>query len=602
MHRLLILALFCATLLLRLPQTLACGGYEITGIDRMVEFADVVVSGRVKNVDDLGNNFILKVERYFKGSGSAYLPIVGTRPAWFYADTVRNYSNGCYNVRQKFEFREDDYGYFALMARSDATFYYWFESVWIPGEEFYERTNTVLFRYEPRSEDSVAFFPYGRPELELESPLPVRQFESLLLKLSDQSQAAAPKSQSYPLMRFLYLTTESGERYRLNPDYSVTHLDPEKFPVAISNDGSHIMFRLDYDELAIQYMDRVKKAIHPCAYCEALGNLSVGSGRTLSTGDYSTNGWLEPIKGWYARFSPDSNFVAVQESDRLVIYMLDNWMHEQYGYGQEMRLTVVAGQTVWWHPHYTETWDHYLEDREPLEWSADSTTLAYQDERGIWRWDIFEETHPQLALATNYGNRLLDISRSGRYVRYGHDETWSLIDVTNGESYERAIATPDERNLIFIKPAFPKHTVTVAAGRKSYARDTSRRCRAPLTQCPINVTFAEEPIEVFEYQPGWLGLVSSSGIMIFPWQLAMEEGGLNVATEREQTIKAFDFDGKNGIPAIAFDAYSISFHFSDRYSRMRPDYGRFNAVNLENELDSPIVDLEWGQPIFYEGR
>ena len=100
MHRLLILALFCATLLLRLPQTLACGGYEITGIDRMVEFADVVVSGRVKNVDDLGNNFILKVERYFKGSGSAYLPIVGTRPAWFYADTVRNYSNGCYNVRQ----------------------------------------------------------------------------------------------------------------------------------------------------------------------------------------------------------------------------------------------------------------------------------------------------------------------------------------------------------------------------------------------------------------------------------------------------------------------------------------------------------------------
>ena len=90
--------------------------------------------------------------------------------------------------------------------------------------------------------------------------------------------------------------------------------------------------------------------------------------------------------------------------------------------------------------------------------------------------------------------------------------------------------------------------------------------------------------------------------MIFPWQLAMEEGGLNVATEREQTIMAFDFDGKNGIPAIAFDGYSISFHFSDRYSRMRPDYGRFKAVNLENELDSPIVDLEWGQPIFYEGR
>ncbi len=600
MRKMLILVIFCATVFQTMPTAYACGGYEVTGIERMIEFSDVVVSGRVEFVDDLGNNFIMKVDRYFKGSGGAYLPVVSTSPSIFYGDAVRNYSNGCFNVRQTYEFREDDYGYFALMEGSAATFGYWFESVWIPGEEFYERTDTVPFGYGPRPENSIAFFPHRQSELGVESPLSSAEFERLLLRISDQAHATAPQGQSYPLMRFLNIRTVSGERYRLNPDYSVTHLDPTESPIEISSDGSHVLFRLDIDELAVQYVARIKKAIHPCAYCEGIGRLSVGGGSALSTGDYSTDGWLEPFEGWYARFSPDSNFLAVQESDRLVIYMLDNWRDELYGYGQEMSMEIVAGHTVWWYPRYEELWDRYLADHEPLEWSEDSTTLAYQDERGIWHWDIFEEAHPQLVLSTDHSSTLLDVSRSGRYVRYRHDDTWSLLDVISGESYERAIASPDERNRIFVKPKFDVDTVTVAAGRESYTRHTYRRCRAPLSQCSVNLTFPEMPIEVFEYQPGWMGLVSHARVMIFPWQLAMEEGRLSVATQDEQEINAFDFDDRNNIPALGIDDYRISFHFHDKFSRMRPDYLRYAAVNLESELDSPIVELEWGQSVFFE--
>ena len=600
MRKFLLLSLIFASLLTSLPEASACGGFEITGFEHVVEFSDVVVSGRVDYVDDLGKNFILNADRYYKGSGGAYIPVVSTRPSSFYGDAVRNYSNGCYNVRPTFEFREGDYGYFALVEGSAATYGYWFESVWIPGEEFYERIDAAPFGYESRPENNIAFISYRQSELGVESPLSTEEFELLLLKLSGRTQEVEPQGLSYPLMRFLNIRTESGERYRLNPNYSVTHLDPAKSPIAISNDGSHVLFRLDSDELAVQYMARVKKAIHPCAYCVGIGSLRVGGGSALSTGDYSTDGWLHPFKGWFARFSPDSNFIAVQESDRLVIYMLNNWHIEQYGYGQEMSLEIVAGQTVWWHPRYEESWNRYLVEREPLEWSADSTTLAYQDDRGIWHWDLFEETHPQLVLPTDHSSTLLDISLTGRYVRYEHDESWSLLDVISGESYERAIAAPDERNRIFVRPAFPDDTMTVAAGRESYTRDTYRRCQAPLSNCPIHVTFPDLPFRTFEYQPGWMGLVSHANVKIFPWQLAMEEGRLYVATQHEEQINAFDYDDRNNIPAIGFDDYWISFRFHDKFSRMRPDYRRYSAVNLETELDSPIIELEWGQPVFYE--
>ena len=589
MRTLLLLAFIVSGFFFPAAQVLACSyGGDQGSMERYIELADLVVSASVEFVDELGKNGVLQVDRYFKGSGGEFLPLVYFRPAVFYADTVRDYDNGCLTIGPwGVELSEGESGYFALYANGDGTYDYSSVTMWIPGD-------IDRYGYQWPTDGMVDFYIDSRSEWYAEAPLPIPDFEALLLEMSKQEETVVPDDGKYPLMRFLNITTESGKRYRLNPDFSVTWLDPDKWPIAISNDGSHLMFRLEMDELGFQYLSLVRKELHPCPYCQPLGSAIVGGGRALSTGAYSNDGWLEPVKGWHATFSPDSNFVAVQERNDLLIYMFDNWSLAEYEYGRLMGMEVVAGQRVWWHLSFV--W------AEPLAWSADSTTIAYQDSRGIWHWDFFEETHPQLVLPGDGSNELLDISNSGRYIRYSHDESWSLIDVESGKTYERAIATPDERNLIFVQPSYPKGTVTLFSGRENHYRKAWRTCHAPLSDCPIHVVYPYNPIDIFEYQPGWIGLVSRRDIQLFPWYLSMEEGRLHVGAEPPQAINAFDYDKMYNRPAIAYGDYKLGLSFSWDYSKMLSEEARYEFLDLQNYLDSPIVDLEWGQPVFLDRR
>ena len=447
-----------------ISEALACGGRTGYSLDYVMEYSDLVVSARVDTVDALGENAILHVDRYFKGIGGEYLAVVGTRPAWFFGDTLRDYTNGCYTIGTwGFKFRKDSVGYFALYARHNGTYSYSGASVWILGDVHPSRklksTDGLI--------DIDAFIP---DEYEIENPLPASEFESFLLRQSQRSDTSDPESGAYPLMRFLHITTESGKRYRLNPDRSLAYLDPARSPEAVSKDGSHVMFRLDYDELGFQYINRVKKDFHYCAVNLCLGSAAVGGG-ALSTFEYSVHGWLKPVKGWYARFSPDSNFVAVRERYRLVIYMFDNWVEEIYGYGQHIGMTEIGNQTLWGVPF----------DERSLVWSADSTALAYQDDRGIWYWNIFRDASPRLVLVTDRSKRLIDLSAYGHYLRYRQEDSWVLIDVEHGDAYERAVATPDERNIIFVRSSYPEGTPTVSLGHDGQGWDSRHSCRAPLS-------------------------------------------------------------------------------------------------------------------------
>ena len=586
-----VIALFACLLLIHLPSASACSRFEVTPIENMVEFSDLVISASVDYADEFGQNIILKVDRYFKGSGGKYLPVVFYRPAVYYADAVRDYDNGCLDLGHwSRRFQKDQYGYFALHANGDGTYDYYYESVWIP-EDLSENGKLES------TAGLVEFFLHWQSEIELKSPAPVDEFEDLLLQLSGAGNTTQPQAGNYPLMRFLNITTESGKRYRLNPDYTVTLLDPDKWPIAISNDGSHLMFRLEMDELGFQYLALVKKEHHPCPFCQPLGSAAFAGGTALSVGAYSHNGWLAPVNGWHGTFSPDSNFVAVQERNELLIYMFDNWSSPGEGeqHGQSMSMKVVAGQRVSWDPFF---------GAEPLVWSADSTTISFQDYRGVWHWDLFEEMHPQLILPDADGETLLDISSSGRYIRYSQENSWSLLDVESGETFKNAIATPDERNVIYVRSSYPKGTVTAKPGRENDSRKHWRQCLAPLSKCPIHIISKYRPVEFFEYQPGWIGLVSRAQIQMFPWHLSMEEGMLRVAADPPERIAAFDYDSNYNRPAIAYGEYTIGLSFSWNYGfaknmKVEDDY---SPIFLREHLDSPIAEVEWGQPVFLDRR
>ncbi len=570
---------------LSLSQALACGGSEGSYLDQVMELSDLVVAARVDFVDALGENAILHVDRYFKGNGGEYLAVVGTRPAWFVGDTLRDYANGCFNIGAwGFKFRKDSSGYFALYAGLNGTYYYSESSVWILGDVHPSRKLES-------TEGLIEIDSFIPDEYEMDHLQSAVDFERFLLQQGNRSEPSAPVPGAYPLMRFLNITTESGERYRLNPDRSLRYLDPTRLPEAESNDGSHIMFRLDHDRLGFQYMIREKKPFHNCAANLCLGMPEVGGG-AHSTVDYSTTGYLEPIEGLYALFSPDSNFIAVQERERLVVYMFENWTEEKYGYGQHMGMKSVAEQTLWHKADISEM---------PMQWSADSTTLAYQDDAGIWHWDIFEETHPRLVLLTEDDERLLDVSRSGRYVRYSDSDSWYLINVESEDIHERAIATPDERNIIFIRPDYPDGFPIESTESDRYGEDSRRGCNAPLMQCPVHFIFDEQLIDYFEYRPGWLGLVSPQSISFYPWYHSSKNSRFfahinNVSYER--SIAAFDYDNMYGRPAVAVGDYKIDLGYIPDLSLNSAKEERSDFVDLSEHLDSPIVDLEWEQPVF----
>ena len=586
--------IFClalsAAIVIPAVRTVACSyGGDGTGMERYIELADLVVAANVDYVDDSGKNAILKAERYFKGSAGPYLSLVYARPAVYYADSTRDYDNGCLNLGPGgIELKKGDNGYFALYANGDGTYDYGGATMWMPGD-------VDRYGYDGPREGMVDFQIHWQSGLQVEAPLPVAEFEALLLRMTGREEPLSPGTGRYPLLRFLNIRTESGQRYRLNPDFSVTGLDPDKWPIAISNDGSHVMFRLARDELGIQYLALVKKELQWCPACEPLGSANVGGAPGVAS--YRHNGWLAPVKGWQAQFSPDSNFLAVQEGTRLVIYMFHNRDRPGPGeqHGQLMGMDPVASAAVRWDPST---------GAEPMVWSADSTTIAYQDSRGIWRWDLFEETRPQLLLPDSEDLSLLDISRSGEFIRYSQGETWRLLDVGTGEILERALATPDERNVIIIRNRFPEGTVSVRPGRANIRRSERRQCQAPLSNCPIHMISRFRPFEFFEYQPGWVGLVSRGQIQLYPWYLAMEESHLRVAADPPVSIVAFDYDALYNRPAFAYGAYTIGLQFSwnagsSRRMRVADDY---DPVHLRRHLDSAIADVEWGQPVFFNRR
>ena len=571
MRRIMFLAICLIILFALVPQAFACGGGEVTPIEHMVEYSDLVVSGRIVFVDDIGGNFVLHVDRYYKGSGGQFLSIVNIRPAFYYADTARDYEHGCGNLGYwGRKFRQGQSGYFALQSDHDGTYYYYYESVWLPGD-------VHSYRQLDTPDDYVEFITSYHSDYDFESPALVNEFEEILLLLTGNEQAAPPVGDHYPLMRYLNITTESGKRYRLNPDRTVTWLDPARYPIAISNDGSHVMFRLAEDELAIQYLSLEIEELARHSDCEPFACAAVDRDSAL------------PVKGWHAQFSPDSNFVAVQDRSELLIYMFNNWMMDEYGYGRLMGMEAVAGQRVQWHPQYGE---------ESMAWSADSSTIAFQDSRGIWHWDIFEETHPQLVLAASEDEALLDISRSGRYIRYSDNGSWRLLDVETGKTRERAIAAPDESSLIVFRFGKPSYLVAGFSGKRMTGG--WRKCMAPLSNCPVLIQAAYVPFKFFEFQPGWIGLAARGGVQVYPWHLAMEEGHMTILVDTPTSIIAFDYDELYNLPATAYGDYIITFGFSTDLKKGPNEEGFYAPINLRLALDSPIVDIEWGQPVFYQ--
>jgi len=241
-------------------------------------------------------------------------------------------------------------------------------------------------------------------------------------------------------------------------------------------------------------------------------------------------------------------------------------------------------------------------------WSADGSTLAWKDRTGIWRWNIFDEESPQQILTADEIDEqdmnfpaLLDLSTYGRYVRVGQPDTWTLIDSTNGQTFTNAIAAPSEQFLIFFSDG---------NGEIRDWSSESSRCEPPLRETCAVYLDTPNLQDMFPYQLNLIGRIACSDeseacmIDAVSWHPSIGETGYIGGRYIQEVISDFrqiTYDAQYNQPALLVGDYHIYFDFYSDYYLQEEEYRPYlDIVDLEDQVDSPITHIEWGQPIFYD--
>ncbi len=522
----------------------ACTGRPYAAEMSDIHEFDLCVRATVIEWDDRGFNAILRADAYYKGEGPRLLVVKRHLPALESVTVRRGYSNGCLGNGGGQRYHKEMSGYFGLKSNHDGTYTDWHfgSSLFIPWDG--------VIRY---------FEDYEWKEI-AES-----EFIAKLLKLGGRDAPVDPiveEVQRYPLMRYLMITTENGTRYQVNPDRSVKTL-PASAPFAMSPDGAHWALRLDEDTLGI--------------------------GRPYTRQGNPSVPYFSEVSGRDLLFSNDSNMAAVWDESQLSIYLFSIADFNYRGGGMGMdRIAVVDINAIG-------------RSAPRVIWSADSTTLAWQDASGIWRWNLYEEEQPTLAVA-DHDCHLIDISSGGRYLRYGTARGWTLLDSSSGKRYRNALAAPGETGLVFInsddEPVPPM-------------RDGSN-CKPPLQQdCALYLDTMVKPVELHVYprKDGKFGLLfcEFEGLCEdrrFSWnRSALWHGYYEFDPDMDkERWRQYAYDPYYDQKAILYGDYRIDFEtyldwgFTYGFASDRPR----DTLDLEGIVDSPVASIEWGQPIFYD--
>lgn len=567
MKKTLLIALLLILLQLIISQpkdALACSGYPAFDLNDLL-MMDLLVRATVIDTDDRGYNAVLRIEDYYKGGGSRYVTVMRYTAGFSAGSSIRGYDTSCLYDGYGQYFRRGTQGYFGLRSNENGTF----NDVYYGTAHFYEENGMIS--YEPSyivGNNAIYNNPYDISETD---------FINLLLEAGERSDPVSPTDgviEPYPLMRFLNITTKNGTHYQVNPDRSVMAL-PQDAPLAISPDGAHVAFQIDDEHIGFQYI--WTKSVIP----EADEEVS----------EWQYTGTV--VDGEAVRFSNDSNFAAVWNHTQLTIYMLTNYLDG--GYGMWMELLEIAQIDLTINPYTT---------LPSILWSSDSTTIAWQDEDGLWHWDLFDEASPQLLMTSidieelSIENpTLMDTSQHGRFVRVGAWDNWMVIDTETGEFYPNAIVSPDERFLLY--PYHLDRTID----------EDDRTCEPPLRDNCVRASDFRG-YNYFFYDVNLVGLMPCSGegwgccIEGISWNPAI--GRTDYALDRYIIsciigMRQLIFDPQYNQVAIVVGDYEVYF---DYYS-LEPDdieemQSYLDILNLEDMLDSPIASIEWGQPVFYD--
>jgi hypothetical protein len=556
----------CVIVLISLGQATnsaqACSGYPLFGVDDL-RSAQILVKAKVIETDDRGYSAELFIESYYKGEGPTILTVMRHPPALESIGTVRDYDTGCLYSGYGPPLVSGQEGYFGLRDNGNGTY-----TDYIDGTAHFYVINGQISYYTGITDGYLTKF-------DPPSIISEEEFIEKMLKAGTREQPIPPQpTQFYPLRRFLNVTTENGTRYQINPDRSLSPI-ADSAPLAISPDGAHHVFRLNDETLVFDYLKNKIAFTYPPGYHR-------GGYEKVTHREFESRS----VKGQQALFSNDSSFVAVWDDEQLGIYLLGN-EHRQTGSNGSMMIVHRVAELM------------LPETPKAVLWSADSSTLVWQDSWGVWHWNLFDtikatrlDTSPLIGEQENFQGALLDVSTHGRYVRYGDVHEWWLIDTQTGENLPRLLVSPDERFLLSNENPDEYRTSPYCVPplrdtcQQFYNYNDTINDTAPIWTNSLILTSCHDDPVMCQYA-------------IVSWHPAIHHIGYTLRYRNILDARQIIVDPQYNRPAVLMGDYIVAFNFYHDFDRSRTN---LDIVDLEGMVDSPIASIEWGQPVFYEWR
>jgi hypothetical protein len=569
-----------------LPKTaLACSGTPMT-FKESYDTSDIFVKATVVEPDDLGQNAIVRVERYYKGGAGPEYVLLERKSLETIIGLGAGYLGGgdCNSWAEPIQ--RGDVIYF--MASRTYTGAYFSSNVF--AQEY--------FIY--RNADNVAdiFLNHGAPESFTES-----QFLKYIKEQVGDAFVVPDSKHPYPRKAPLLVTTKDQKRYILPVD-DETLLNLETYIEQMSED------RRSYYSLRFRSFGRGKERCLGlnCKAFFVSGDMYYYESILDSCG---TGGGYQA-----ALFSPMGNYVV--------------WSEGKIFFNCKQALLTTLNTD---NKNSAEALAIYA------QWSSDGRILAYNDLKGLWLWDERgNEENPRL---------LIPIEKGTAYARYFSPRngylaiTWngkpSTINLQTGVIFIDGLFSPNEEYfLAFGTPdpntgAFPVFPCKLPPAFEGYAYDrcdmdklsSNSKTLLPDTEVPIYADLGRVK------QIEWIGEFALRALVHphpFPYH---EKDGLKPETywdAQKQGFVLIDYRmGFDPTPTI-YPNYILDLQVDGTYKQADKvisgfefvyDHGNKSLALRQNDttifidntsydfskqLSSPIVQIDWLPSLMYRDR
>jgi hypothetical protein len=428
-----------AVVIIPSQSVFACtpGEPEAVSIDFSLETTDVIVKATVVEVDDAGINAILEADTYLTGGGPRFLLLSRSNPLLSTVRRDHGYSTGCFT--EPFDIPVGLTSYFALKRRASGAYFHTYTGYYYELQQIIPQLG-VYTRIDPQAGDD--------PEnLEFVDIRSEEQFIDFIAERSGETPTEPVGNfNDLPRITPLRVITESGANYIYpidggEPTLLDSTVPPEWSPVAYPElfnpppSCASVDCRLDRSDRSV-YMTQVDENTIQLNY--------------PYSGFTAVNHVPIEVTGQAFALSANGEAALIWNGDNLSVYAII----------ADICITCGDGGEIFPNLTLLREFPFTLPDNQDIQslrgravWSADGATLLFGDAQGVWLWDIYRQSEPEVLIPATDAQipTPLFASATGRYIGYTWDfdarNSWVMIDRFNGMEFENALISPNERQL-----------------------------------------------------------------------------------------------------------------------------------------------------------